>query len=96
MFCQRLVAVAAVACALCVVLIFLYPLATGPFPVVRGPATANRARQAADLIFAWILACSWFIIAHISDLPGVSPLILAGPFLPDLRLYLSPLSVLRC
>ena len=79
-----------------VLLLFLFPVATGPYSACHGPATAMRASRAAKFIF-WVLIlcgcslfrrCTGFIANAISRVP-----------LSSLRASFQPLSSivsLRC
>ena len=57
----------AVGCAICVFLLFLFPASSGPFQAVHGPATALRAKQAADLIFLRIAFCGLLVAAMVTS-----------------------------
>jgi hypothetical protein len=92
---SRILLASAIACAFCVLLIFLFPANTGPFPVVHGPATALRAKHAADLILLWILLCGLTLAGHTAIPSSVASwLAAASDCTPSA--YARSLSVLRC
>lgn len=92
---SRIVLASAITCAFCVLLIFLNPASTGPFPVVHGPATALRAKHAADLILLWLLCCGLSFAGRALIRSRVSSL-LAIRVAPSSDAVPAPLSVLRC
>jgi hypothetical protein len=92
---SRILPASAVACAFCVMLIFLFPAATGPFPVVHGPATTSRAKHAADLILLCILLCGLAIAGRAAIPSGAAPLVAAASDRTSSACP-SSLPVLRC
>lgn len=59
---------------LCVLLLFLFPLVSGPFPVTHGPATALRARRFSLLLLFGIIAAALQIFTlNLPAVPGLWP-----------------------
>jgi hypothetical protein len=56
----------------CVVSIFLFPIAVGPYPAVHGPATAIQALHAAVKL-RWIIAVAALASSHFAHETAVSP-----------------------
>ncbi len=53
---------------ICVLALFFFPLATGPFPVTHGPATAFRARQAFLVLLFVITSAAFHLFGRVPAL----------------------------
>ena len=84
--------------AVCVLLLFLFPLVQGPFQATHGPNTAFRARRALIILVLSIIRCGMSVFAKLSASARVSACGLAMLHLFSERLQSDRLDsmILRC
>jgi hypothetical protein len=84
--------------AVCVLLLFLFPLVQGPFQATHGPNTAFRARRALIILVLSIIRCGMSVFAMLSASARVLACGLAMLHLFNERLQSDPLDsmILRC
>jgi len=84
--------------AVCVLLLFLFPLVQGPFQATHGPNTAFRARRALIILVLSIMRCGMSVFGKLSASAMVLACGVAMLHQFTKRLHPDPLDsmILRC